>query len=151
MINSRRIVEGTLLLALGAMLVAVPSLQAQGTLPTQKPANSNPPPIAHRTRHGKHPSCLQQAGVPQSVIEQRKTIEQEARAQVEAVCNDSSLSERQRRQKIHDIHQHSREQMERLLSPQQLEALKQCQRERGGGRKGGGHHGGAGGPCAARR
>jgi len=71
---------------------------------------------------------------------------------MQSVCNDSSLNEQQKREKIREIRQQSHQQIEALISPQQQEAVKACQKERAAPRggsaghgAGGIHHGG--GPC----
>ncbi len=95
--------------------------------------------------------CWEVAGISKSAIAERRRIEQETRSQVQSMCNDSSLNEQQKREQIREIRQQSHQQIEALISPQQQEALKACQKERaaaGGGSAGHGaggiHHGG---PC----
>ena len=70
--------------------------------------------------------CWQQVGISSSAIEQRRSLEQSARAQVESVCADSSLTSQQKREKIKEIHQHADQQIGALITPQQIEALKAC-------------------------
>jgi len=94
--------------------------------------------------------CWQVAGVPKSAMDQRRTISMETRQEVEAVCANASLSAIQKQQRIREIHQQERLQMEALISPVQRDAMHACQQERGGGTHGGGGNliGGHGaGPC----
>jgi hypothetical protein len=84
-------------------------------------------------------------------MDQRRTIQENARSQVAAVCAESSLTPQQRQEKIRQIHQQTQQELNGLISPQQMEAMKSCQASRshanphpGGG---GGHPGGGQGPC----
>ena len=126
------------------------SSQNQGTLAKNAPPKSSQP--GRSQIKGSHEACWKQAGIPESAIQQRKTIEENAHSQVQSVCSDSSLNQQQKMQKIRDIRKSTHEQMRSLLSPQQEQALKQCQREHG---RAGAHHAGsgasgahAGNPCA---
>ena len=104
-------------------------------------------PPAQGRRPGRHQSCAEKAGISRDVIHKRKALEQEAHSQIRSVCADSSLSDKQRRERIKQIHQNLHEQVQSLMTPEQFEALKACQREQ---HPGGGHAGArAGGPCAA--
>jgi hypothetical protein len=84
-------------------------------------------------------------------MQQRRQIERTTHAQVQSVCADSSLSPQQKHEKIRQLHEQTRQQVEGLISPAQQQALRACQQERSaahGGHIGGGHHGGGGsGPC----
>jgi hypothetical protein len=93
--------------------------------------------------------CWEQAGISKAAIEQRRQIERSTRAQVEAVCAEPGLSMQQKREKIREIHQRARQEMESLITPPQQEALTACQQERSrGGHPGVGGHGKGGvGPC----
>jgi len=96
--------------------------------------------------------CWQEAGISKSAMEQRRQIEQNTRAEIQSVCNDSALTPQQKREKIRQLHQQARQQIEGLITPQQQEALKACQQQRAAAhppRTGPGMHGGGGrGPCA---
>jgi Spy/CpxP family protein refolding chaperone len=105
------------------------------------------------SRRGRQQPCWQQVGVSQAAEQQHKQIEENTRSQVEAVCGDSSLSQQQKQQKIRQLHEVARKQVEHLLSPQQEQAMKACREQRSAGRGTGGRGtqgGGArgeGGPC----
>jgi hypothetical protein len=119
-----------------ASLFAQPPVPRPGVIPRPAPRPRQFP-------------CWEQAGISKAAIEQRRQIERTARAQVEAVCAESGLSMQQKREKIREIRQRARQETESLITPQQQEALRACQRERsGGGHPGRGGHGGGGmGPC----
>jgi len=89
--------------------------------------------------------CWKQTGIPQNVMEQHRTIEQNVHSQVQAVCSDASLSDQQKRDKIRDIRKAGHEQMAALLTADQRSKLESCRASRGRGH-GGAHRGG--GPCA---
>ena len=104
-------------------------------------------PAAQGRRPGRHQSCAEKAGISRDVIHKRKALEQESHSQIRSVCADSSLTDKQKREKIKEIHQNLHEQVQSLMTPEQFEALKACQREQ---HPGGGHAGArAGSPCAA--
>ena len=138
--------------AAGASAAQGAGSQGQGTVAKNGQPRSSQPNGSQQIKGSKHEACWKQAGIPQSVIEQRKSIEENAHSQVQGVCSDSSLSQQQKMQKIREIRKDAHQQLEGLLSPQQQEALKQCQREHvGAGAHSGAAHGGAahaGNPCA---
>lgn len=109
------------------------------------------PPVVSRA--GKQPRvepCWQQAGISKSAMEERAAIQRETRAQVEAVCANTSLTPQQRQQQIRQIREEAKQRMEALVSPAQQEALRACQQERAAAHPpatGGLHHGGGAGPC----
>jgi len=84
-------------------------------------------------------------------MQERQALARQARQEVESVCANGSLSIAQKRERIREIRERERQQTEALITPQQREALRACQQERGGGHAGGhggGHFGGGhGGPC----
>ena len=116
----------------------------------QQPLPGHPGPVT-RVPQPHQPPCWQEAGVSKSAMEQRQAIQRRTKAEVEAVCAETSLTPQQRQQKIHQIHQQAKQEMDALVSPRQLEAMKSCQRSRnhGGGHPGVGHPiaGQGHGPC----
>jgi protein CpxP len=61
---------------------------------------------------------------------QVKQIHEGARSQAEAVKSDSSLSAEQKEAKIREIHHNSREQMMKILTPEQRKQMHENMRER---------------------
>jgi periplasmic protein CpxP/Spy len=55
---------------------------------------------------------------------QMKKIHQEAKAQIEAVNNDSSISAEQKHAKIQAIHRDTHKQVEAMLTPEQREKMR---------------------------
>lgn len=112
-------------------------------VPTPAPVPGHP--VTRSPRPRQQP-CWEVAGVSKSAMEERRSIQQQTRSEVEAVCADSSLTAQQRQQKIRQIHEQAKQQMDGLISPQQMESLKACQASRN---HGGGHPSVAGGhgPC----
>jgi Spy/CpxP family protein refolding chaperone len=99
---------------------------------------------------GKRQPCWQVAGLSQSAMQQHKELQQSAHSQIEAVCSDSSLTAQQKREKIREIHQQTKQKMDALITPEQQHALKSCREERGEGRHMAGNkpmHRGGRGPC----
>lgn len=80
--------------------------------------------------HGQEP-CWKTAGISQQAEQQVKQIEDRIRSQVESVCNDSSLNTQQKRQKIEDLREAGRKQIDGIITPQQREARKACREQRG--------------------
>jgi TolA-binding protein len=129
--------------------LSLPTLVAQA--PSAKVHNKSTAPVARMQAAHEKP-CWEVAGISKSAIAERSRIEQETRSQVQSVCNDSSLNEQQKREKIREIRQQSHQQIEALISTQQREALKACQQERAAARGGSAGHGAGGihrggGPC----
>ena len=113
-------------------------------------AQTNAQRAQHPARVRVHQEpCWQQVGISKDVIDQRKAIELDTRSQVQAVCADSSLTDQQKKQKIHEIHQESKQKMAGLMTEQQQQELQSCQKERAANHPAptGTQHTG-GGPCA---
>jgi hypothetical protein len=111
-------------------------------MPPLRGGRVQPPPL----NHPRQEPCWQVAGVPKSAMEQVRTVRRQAQQEIQAVCANSSLSVQQKREQIREIHQKEKQQVEGLISLQQQEAMRACQKQRGTGvRAGGGGHGS--GPC----
>src|SRR5215831_12260030 len=94
--------------------------------------------------------CWEVAGISKSAMEQRRAIQERTRSEVEAVCSDPSLSQQERQQRIRQIHEQAKQELDALTTPQQMEELKSCQmsRNHGGIHPGAGHPSTGGhGPC----
>jgi hypothetical protein len=115
-----------------------------------QPVPGRPVTTAH-PQQPHQPPCWEVAGISKSVMEQRQAIQQRTRSEVEAVCADPSLSRQQRQQRIREIHEQAKQELDALVSPQQMEALKSCQQARshGGSHPHPGHPSASGGhgPC----
>jgi hypothetical protein len=131
-----------------AQRVPGPLVSIGGTqVPTMRP-----PVVGRRTNTTpRQEPCWREVGISKGAMQQRRSIEQSTRAEVQSVCANSSLTPQQRREQIRTIRERSRQQVDALISPQQHEALRACQESRGKGHAGnGGFHGGGGhgeGPC----
>jgi hypothetical protein len=135
------------LTVVGLFLVVLANMVWAQTAPVRVP---NPTP-GHPAATPKQEPCWQVAGISKSAMDERRSIEQGVRSQVEAVCADSSLTAQQRAEKIREIHQQAKQQIDALITPQQMEELRSCQQSRshgGGTHPSAPHAGGAGhGPC----
>ncbi len=132
------------------LTISVCPIFAQTT--AQVPAGAAPTnPTTMRPGRARREPCWQVAGISQSAMQQRKSLEENARSQVQSVCNDSSLTPQQKREKIRQIHQQTQQQVEGVITPQQRQALQACRQQRGEGahmaRGGRVMHGKGGGPC----
>ena len=123
---------------------------AQGSPPLRAPGSGIPgtrPTTRGKTPTNRREPCWQVAGVSKAAMDQRRAIAQRTRQEVEAVCASAALSPAQKQERIREIHQQERQQIEAVITPQQREAMHVCQQERGGGTHLGGGHGGGHGPC----
>ena len=134
-------------------VAAISQRAAAQTLPirVQEPLPRHPGTVA-RSPQPHQPPCWEVAGISKSAMEQRRAIQQRTSSEVEAVCANPSLSPQQRQQKIRQIHEQVKRELDALASPQQMEALKSCQtsRNHGAGHPHGRGHpaaGGGHGPC----
>jgi hypothetical protein len=94
--------------------------------------------------HGGHVACWKQVGISPSAMEQRRAIMQAARTKIEALCKDDSLTARQKKEQIQQIHKEAVEQAQGLISSEQEEALKKCQQQH---EQAGRHEGRGASPC----
>lgn len=135
-----------LMLAGLSLLASAPRARAQTA-----PVRGQVPVPGRPSATPRQEPCWQVAGISKTAMEQRHSIEQSVHSQVEAVCADSSLTQQQRQQKIRQIHEQAKQQMDALVTPQQMQELRSCQQARnhgGGAHLGGGHAAGGGhGPC----
>ena len=130
--------------------LSLPPLLAQAP-PSAKLHTKSTAPMT-RVQHAHEKPCWEVAGISKSAMAERRRIEQETHSQVQSVCNDSSLNEQKKREKIREVRQQSHQQIEALINPQQQEAMTACQKERAAARGGSaGHSAGGirhgGGPC----
>ena len=134
------------LLALLAGTVLSVALAENAT--AQTPTQTDPSTAPGTTKHPRGEPCWAVAGVSKSAVQQRRTIQQQARQEVAAVCSNSAFSIQQKRQEIRQIHQRERQQIDGIITPAQQESIRSCQEQRSGGHGGGAHAGGGGGgPC----
>jgi Spy/CpxP family protein refolding chaperone len=98
-------------------------------------------------RRGGGAPCLQQAGLDRSAVEQLRSIQHDARSQVEGVCSNSSLSPQQKRQQVQEIHQQAHQKIEGLITPEQQKALAACRQQHSGNRASGEIFEDVGGGC----
>lgn len=130
---------------------ATPSTSTPPATPSSNPVTpsaNNSSQTTNTTGAGsrRQEPCWKVAGVSPQAVQQRRSIEQNVRSQVAAVCSDSSLNAQQRHAKIHEIHAQAQQQMQGLITPEQQEALKACRASRGEGKEMG-HPAAASGPC----
>ena len=99
--------------------------------------------------HPKKEPCWEVAGISKASMEERRALNRQAKAEVDSVCANSSLTLQQKHEEIRAIHEREKQQAQSLVTPQQQEALRACQESRGhGGGHGGFGGGGHGmGPC----
>jgi len=134
----------TVLSALFAAIVLSAALTENAG--AQVPIRTGPSTAPGAAKHSRQEPCWEVAGVSKSALQQRRTLAQQARQEIEAVCANSSLSVQQKRQQIAQIHERERQEIDAIITPAQQEAMRSCQEQRGHG--GGGHVGGGhGGPC----
>ena len=125
-------------------LVALSSAQST-IIPQRQPGTA-----IHPQRHVRQEPCWQVAGISQSAIRERRSLQQQARSEVQSVCADSSLNGQQRTARIRQIHQQTQQRVQALISPSQQEALRECNQARGHGVSHGGvRTTGGGGPCGS--
>jgi hypothetical protein len=101
----------------------------------QVKVSSGQAPLAGQARpgqvaHTQQEPCWKQVGISSATMDQQKSIQRESRAQIEAVCRDSALSDQEKKAKIQAIRQAEHEQLIGLIPAEQREQLKQCQQAR---------------------
>ena len=88
-------------LAVIVVLNLSPATLLAQAAPPAKVHNKPTAPVARMQAAHVKP-CWEVAGISKSAIAERRRIEQETRSQVQSVCNDSSLNEQQKREKIRE-------------------------------------------------
>ena len=97
------------------------SAVAQVSMPVPRIGRTPVPATARHPKAPRQVPCWQEAGVTKATMEERRSIEQSSRAEIQAVCANSSLSPEQRRAQIRSINERTRQQVNALISPQQRE------------------------------
>jgi hypothetical protein len=125
-----------------AVLVAVTALpsRAQMSSTGSAPSSQSSPQGTPAARAGRV-QCWQQAGISQSTVEEYRSMMRSTRQEVESVCSDSSLSPSEKQQKVQLLRTQARQQMESMVTPQQLQAFESCQQQHGEHRGGMGARG----------
>jgi hypothetical protein len=89
--------------------------------------------------------CSEVAGISQSALQQRRSLEESAKSQIASVCADSALTAKQKAEEIKAIRERTKQEVQALITPQQEEALQSCRKSRGHEEEPHPHHGT--GPC----
>ena len=132
----------TFLWLIAALILSLCSAQPSGAQVNNPNAQRTP-----QTKVREQP-CWQKAGITKEAKEQRDAIALDTHSQVQAVCADTSLTPQQKKQKIQQIHQESKQKVGGLISNQQQEELQACQKERAANHPSSpGTQQGGGGPC----
>ena len=76
------------------------------------------------------PACFQKAGVSDSVWQQVRSIRQKTVQQAAAICQNSTLTPEQKQQQVKQAHDQAEQQIDALLTPEQLAGVKSCRAER---------------------
>jgi ABC-type sugar transport system substrate-binding protein len=92
-------------------------------------AGQQPKPAPSDTPTPRHIPCAKQIGISPAAMQQRRAVMEAAKAKVQTVCKDESLTPQQKKEQIHQIHQEALQQAEGLIPAAQAEALKKCQHE----------------------
>jgi ABC-type sugar transport system substrate-binding protein len=100
--------------------VALAAASVTGQQPKTAPSGTPTP---------RHIPCAKQIGISPAAMQQRRAIMEAAKAKVQTVCKDESLTPQQKKEQIHQIHQEATQQAEGLIPAAQSEALKKCQHE----------------------
>jgi len=85
-------------------------------------------------RMGKGGGFAEGLNLSEDQKEKIKSLHEQGRAQMQAIRNDSSLTEEQKRAKIRELHRSTREQMMQLLTPEQQKELQERHRRHQHGR-----------------
>jgi Spy/CpxP family protein refolding chaperone len=124
------------------LLMTVAAFAQSGRTPRPKPTGAE----SGEQQTGNRPEGQRQGPeIPNLTDEQKgqlNTIRQQSREQIEAVRNNSTLSDEERRSQIDTIRQNSREQANGVMTPEQREAVAS---QRGNGRGNGAGRPGANG------
>lgn len=76
------------------------------------------------------PACRQQAEISQKAMRTRQSIMNNMKTQVQNVKDDTTLTPQQQRRQIRQIRQNARQQIGRVVTPEQEKALRTCQQQR---------------------
>ena len=128
-------------IALTLLLSAWPLAAQNG----QSPSGSSP----STAPHVRQAPCWEQAGVTKSVFEEHQALERETHSQVASVCQDTSLTQPQKLQRIKEIRQQTQQKTDELITPDQQKAIAACRQQRG--ENPGIFHGAGGNPCGSLR
>jgi hypothetical protein len=74
--------------------------------------------------------CWQEAGISKTAMRTRQSIMANAKTQIQNVNSDTALTLQQQRRQIRQIRQNAKQQIAKIVLPEQEKALQQCQRER---------------------
>ena len=120
--------------ALVVVLAAIPFTLSSCLVYGQTAAKPAHPAAGQASAAGtvRQAPCWQQAGISKAAMQQKNQVAQERREQIQAVCADSSLTPKEKQQKIKEIRQQAKEKIDALVSSDQQEQLSACQKERAG-------------------
>jgi hypothetical protein len=90
---------------------------------------SKPAPSESGTTSGRYIPCWKQIGISPAAMQQRRAIMEAARAKVQELCKNDSLTPQQRKEQLHQIHQEAMQQADGVIPAAQMAALKKCEQE----------------------
>ena len=133
--------------SVGLFALVPAGAQQRRSVPTATPQGG--PTAVKGPASQKAEPCWEQAGISKSAMEQRRSIQESTRSQIQAVCSETHLSERQKREEIHQIRQAAQEKVNAMISPAERQQLEACQHARQiSGPHAAGGHAASSDPCA---
>jgi Spy/CpxP family protein refolding chaperone len=112
------------ILPLAVLAFCIPTLSAWAQ---SAEGNAAPP---NRPTQNERGACWQKAGISEATMEQARTIERDAHAQVNGVRDNVSLGPRQKQFQMREIRMRAKSKMDALMTPEQQNSLHACQQER---------------------
>ncbi len=112
-------------ISLCAMGQSIPRAGTTPGAPISPTTGTGTNPLGNR---GRGEACWKKAGISQSTVERRRSINEETRSKVEGVCRETALTPQQKEAQIREIRQNARREEQGLITPEQRISLEECQR-----------------------
>jgi hypothetical protein len=96
---------------------------------SSNPGNSNQqPPLTPGQEGRARNACFARAGISKDVLNQRRSIMQQTRSQIESICSNSSLTNSEKQAQMRQAREDARKQIAGDITPEQENAIVSCQR-----------------------
>jgi uncharacterized protein HemX len=145
-----RLAKYSCLILIGALVLGASGYQwlsAQATRPAPMTKMATPATQKTNSSTAKQQPCWEAAGISKAAMDERRSILESKRAEVEAVCTQAGLTDQQKMEQIREINQATKQKLAGLITPEQEEKLKACNKAHAESHPAGGAaH--SGGPCS---
>ena len=116
-----------LMFSVSGFAQSTPSAQSEPAVQGDGASQEGPSAPVNIRRRSNGPPCWKQSGMTPDMVNQRWKIEDQQKANIAAVCSETSTSPQQKHDKIEQIHANTKEAIARVIPSDTLAKFNRCQ------------------------